>query len=166
MEGLASMPDTSEANCRPAQPSTIDRLTVTVMFATGMPRQNCRRTTAMNFALRSLFVAFALALPTACAWAKDYEVVTRPNLEFAHHDGASLAGDLYLPKGLDKAPVMIAAHGGGCQAGNRSFYRYWGPFLARNGYAVFSIDYRLAKAGTYPGSVYDLKAAIQFVRAS
>jgi acetyl esterase/lipase len=93
----------------------------------------------MNFTLRCLFVALALSLPAACAWAKDYEVVTRPNLQFAHHDGASLAGDLYLPKGLDKAPVMIAAHGGGWQAGNRSSYRYWGPFLARNGYAVFSI---------------------------
>jgi acetyl esterase/lipase len=119
----------------------------------------------MNFTLRCLFVAIALSLPTACAWAKDYEVVTRPNLEFAYHDGASLAGDLYLPKGLEKAPVMIAAHGGGWQAGNRSFYKYWGPFLARNGYAVFSIDYRVGKAGIYPGSVYDLKAAIQFVRA-
>jgi acetyl esterase/lipase len=119
----------------------------------------------MNVTLRCLFVAFALSLPTACAWAKDYEVVTRPHLEFAHHHGASLAGDLYMPKGLDKAPLMIAAHGGGWQAGNRSFYKYWGPFLARNGYAVFSIDYRLGKAGTYPGSVYDLKAAIQFVRA-
>jgi len=77
----------------------------------------------------------------------------------------ALAGDLYLPKGLDKAPVVIAAHGGGWQAGSRALYKYWGPFLARHGYALFSVDYRLGKAGTYPGSVYDLKAAIQFVRA-
>jgi len=120
----------------------------------------------MNLALRCLFfVALAVVLPGLGAWAKDYEVVTRPNLEFVQHDGANLAGDLYLPKGLDKAPVIIAAHGGGWQAGSRASYKYWGPFLARNGYAVFSIDYRLGKAGTYPGSVYDVKAAIQFVRA-
>src|SRR6266849_9337967 len=36
---------------------------------------------------------------------------------------------------------------------------------SRNGYALFAIDYRLGKAGTYPRSVYDVKAAIQFVRA-
>jgi acetyl esterase/lipase len=119
----------------------------------------------MNLTLRCLFIALALVLPGADAWAKDYEVVTRPNLEFVQHDGANLAGDLYLPKGLDKAPVIIAAHGGGWQAGTRASYKYWGPFLARNGYAVFSIDYRLGKAGTYPGSVYDVKAAVQFVRA-
>jgi acetyl esterase/lipase len=119
----------------------------------------------MNSALRCLSLTLALVLPAAGAWTKDYEVVTRPNLEFAQRDGANLAGDLYLPKGLDKAPVVIAAHGGGWQVGSRTAYRYWGPFLARNGYALFSIDYRLGKAGTYPGSVYDVKAAIQFVRA-
>jgi acetyl esterase/lipase len=120
----------------------------------------------MNLALRCLFVALALVLvrPGATAWAKDYEVVTRPNLEFVQHDGADLAGDLYLPKGLDKAPVLIAVHGGGWQAGSRASYKHWGPFLARNGYALFSIDYRLGKAGSYPGSVYDVKAAVQFVR--
>jgi acetyl esterase/lipase len=91
-------------------------------------------------------------LPAADAWAKDYEVVTRPNLEFVQHDGAHLAGDLYLPKGVDKAPVIIAAHGGGWQAGSRASYKYWGPFLARNGYALFSIDYRLERVGTYPAA--------------
>ena len=119
----------------------------------------------MKPTLRCLFVAFAV-LVAAGAWAKDYEVATRPNLEFVQHDGAKLAGDLYLPKGMDKAPVVIAVHGGGWQGGSRAGYRYWGPFLARNGYALFSVDYRLGKAGTYPGSVYDLKAAIQFVRAN
>jgi acetyl esterase/lipase len=118
----------------------------------------------MNLALRCLFVALVLVRPGAGAWAKDYEVVTRPNLEFVQHDGADLAGDLYLPKGLDKAPVLIAVHGGGWQAGSRASYKYWGPFLARNGYALFSIDYRLGKAGSYPGSAYDVKAAVQFVR--
>ena len=59
---------------------------------------------------------------------------TRSNVEFAEHDGVKLAGDLYLPKGLDKAPVLIAAHGGGWQIGGPVFYRYWGPFLAKHGY--------------------------------
>jgi acetyl esterase/lipase len=114
----------------------------------------------MNLALRCLFVALVLVRSEAGAWAKDYEVVTRPNLEFVQHDGADLAGDLYLPKGLDRAPVLIAVHGGGWQAGSRASYKYWGPFLARNGYALFSIDYRLGKAGSYPGSAYDVKAAV------
>jgi acetyl esterase/lipase len=123
----------------------------------------------MHSGLRCLFVALAATLAgmgaVRGACARDYDVVIRSNLEFVQHDGASLTGDLYLPKGLDKAPVIVAVHGGGWQAGSRAGYKYWGPFLARNGYAVFSVDYRLGKAGTYPGSVYDVKAAIQFVRA-
>jgi acetyl esterase/lipase len=119
----------------------------------------------MKSTLCCLSVTLPLILAAAGAFARDYEVVTRPNLEFVQHDGASLAGDLYLPKGLDKAPVVIAAHGGGWQVGSRTAYKYWGPFLARNGYALFSVDYRLGKAGTYPASAYDIKAAIQFVRA-
>lgn len=111
-------------------------------------------------------LVFALAVFAAAgAAARDFEVVTRPNIAFAQRDGASLAGDLYLPKGLDKAPVIVAVHGGGWQGGSRAGYKYWGPFLARNGYALFSIDYRLGKPGTYPASAYDVKAAIQFVRA-
>ena len=86
---------------------------------------------------------------------------------FAEHDGVKLLGDLYPPKGLDKAPVLVAVHGGGWQVGNRKFYTHWGHYLAKNGYAVFSIEYRLMKPGvkTYPGAVYDTKAAVQYVRA-
>src|SRR6516162_11403433 len=119
----------------------------------------------MNLALRCLYIALAVVLPEAGAWATVYEVVARPNLEFAQHDGTRLAGDLYLPKGLEKPPVIVAIHGGGWQAGSRTSYKYWGPFLARNGYALFSIDYRLGKSGTFPGSAYDVKSAVQFVRA-
>jgi acetyl esterase/lipase len=119
----------------------------------------------MKSTIRCVFLMLALVLPASGVCARDYEVITRPNLEFVQHDGVSLAGDLCLPKGLEKAPVIVAAHGGGWQGGSRASYRHWGPYLPRNGYAVFSVDYRLGKAGTYPGSVYDLKAAIQFVRA-
>jgi hypothetical protein len=78
----------------------------------------------MISALRCLFFALALVLLAAGAWARDYEVFTRPNLEFVQHDGASLAGDLYLPKGLDKAPVVISM---AVDAGSRASYKYWGP---------------------------------------
>ena len=60
--------------------------------------------------------------------------------------------------------MIVAVHGGGWQAGSRASYKYWGPFLARNGYGLFSIDYRLGKAGIFPGSTYDVKSAVQFVR--
>jgi acetyl esterase/lipase len=117
--------------------------------------------------MKWICVWFALALTSSWAMAREYEVVVRTEIEYAAREDGKLAGDLYLPKGLDKAPVLVAVHGGGWQAGSRAIYKYWGPFLAKNGYAVFAISYRLSKSGakSYPAAVYDVKAAVQFVRA-
>ena len=109
--------------------------------------------------------AVAMLLAGAQASAAEYEMVNHADIVFAEHDGTKLVGDLYLPKGRKKAPVLVAVHGGGWQVGNKQFYRYWGLFLARAGYAVFAVDYRLGKPGVFPAAVYDVKAAIQFVRA-
>jgi acetyl esterase/lipase len=118
----------------------------------------------MRFTIRCM-VLLALLPMASLASAADYEVTTQLGLVYAEHDGTKLVGDLYLPKGLANAPALVAIHGGGWQVGNRAFYKYWGPFLARNGYALFSIEYRLGKPGVYPAAVYDAKAAIQFMRA-
>ena len=100
--------------------------------------------------------------------AIEHEVAVKPDIAFAEHDGVKLLGDLYLPKGLSRAPVLVGVHGGGWQLGDRKFYRHWGGYLAKHGYAVFAIEYRLMKQGikTWPGVVADCKAAVQFVRAS
>ena len=94
-------------------------------------------------------------------------ITTHTDILFAEHDGTALLADLYLPQGAAKAPVLIGVHGGGWQLGNRKFYNNMGAYLARNGIAVFAIEYRLMAPGvkTYPGAVYDVRAAVQFVRA-
>jgi acetyl esterase/lipase len=119
----------------------------------------------MKFAL--LLALVSMLLPVAAKPAT-YEVVTHNDIVFAEHDGVKLLADLYSPKDLDAAPVLVGVHGGGWQIGSRKFYSNWGPYLAKNGYAVFSIEYRLMKPGvkTYPGAVYDVKAAVQYVRAN
>jgi len=118
---------------------------------------------------RSLVLVLGLILTLAPvvgrASAADYQDTVRPGLVYAQHDGVKLVGDLYLPKGRAAVPVLVAIHGGGWQAGNRGFYQNWGPMLARNGYGLFSIEYRLGKPGAYPAAVYDARAAIQFIRA-
>jgi acetyl esterase/lipase len=106
-------------------------------------------------------------MSTQGATGREFEVSVKPDIQYAEHDGVKLVGDLYLPDGVSKAPVLVAVHGGGWQVGDRKFYRHWGSYLAKNGIAVFSIEYRLMKPGvkTYPGAIYDVKAAVQFVRA-
>ena len=77
-----------------------------------------------------------------------------------------LTGDLYLPKDVAKAPIIIGIHGGGWQGGSPAAYRHWGPLSRQERLSGCSPSGTgLAKAGTYPKAVYDVKAAIQFVRA-
>jgi acetyl esterase/lipase len=99
------------------------------------------------------------------AFAQPGEVTSRDNVDYVEHDGVKLTGDIYLPKSTAKTPLIIAIHGGGWQNGSPAAYQHWAPYLARNGYGMFAIRYRLGKAGTYPKAVYDVKAAIQFIRA-
>ena len=86
----------------------------------------------MRFTL-GLFAALAMLLsigPASAAMV--YEFTTQTGIVYAEHDGTKLAADLYHPKGLAKAPVLVAIHGGGFQFGSRAAYTYWGAFLARN----------------------------------
>jgi acetyl esterase/lipase len=96
----------------------------------------------------------------------DMEADIRLGLEYARHDNATLLGDLYAPKADGKYPVVIAVHGGGWQLGSRDSYRYWGPYLAARGYALFAASYRFSKPGepSYPMAVHDIRAAVQFVK--
>src|SRR5215470_19532146 len=95
-------------------------------------------------------------------------VDTRANIAYAKHDGVTLLGDLYLPAAGGPFPALVAAHGGGWQAGARNAFQYWGPYLAARGYALFAVSYRLAKKGQrrFPQAVTDLRAGVQFVRGS
>ena len=96
------------------------------------------------------------------------EFETRMGLTYATHDSVALAGDLYLPKGDGPFPALVAVHGGGWVQGVRGALQYWGPYLAACGVAMFSISYRLAKAGqkSFPHAVQDVLAGVQFVRGN
>ncbi len=96
------------------------------------------------------------------------QIETRPGLTYATHDGVALLGDLYVPAGAGPFPALVAVHGGGWQAGARTAFQFWGPYLAARGYVLFAISYRLAKKGQkmFPQAVTDVLAAVQFVRGS
>ena len=85
---------------------------------------------------------------------------------YATPDGEALAADAYLPDAKQPAPVIIAMHGGSWKRGVRSAYKYLGPFFAARGYALLTIDYRLATdlKNLYPAAVDDVRAAVRYVR--
>ena len=88
--------------------------------------------------------------------APDVEV--RLGIEYANHDGVALLGDLYTPAAPGAYPTLLLIHGGAWKMGTRAGYQYWGPYLARRGYAAFAVDYRLAtpRQPMYPQNVHDV----------
>lgn len=89
-------------------------------------------------------------------------------VEYTVHDGIHLTGDLYRPETAVFCPVVVAVHGGAWRVGNASDFQNWGPWLASRGIAVYSIEYRLVhgEESRYPAAVFDVRAAVQFVRAN
>lgn len=83
---------------------------------------------------------------------------------YATHDGVDLKLDLYLPeeRGDDPLPVVLWIHGGGWLKGSKDNCRI--SFLARHGFAVASVGYRLTDVARWPGQIEDCYAAVRWVR--
>jgi acetyl esterase/lipase len=116
----------------------------------------------------ALAVLVCIAAAAASAQSPS-NVRTQSNVVYAVHDGVSLYGDLYLPSSPGPHPAMLFIHGGGFRAGSKAGYgATWGPYLAERGYAVFAIDYRLAKPDetAWPQALLDCKAALQYLRGN
>lgn len=89
-----------------------------------------------------------------------------------HHDvvydarfGGSTAMDLYLPDDGESArPAVMFIHGGSWRAGDKDHARNLGARLARSGYAVASINYRLLPEGVFPNNLADCACALAYLR--
>jgi len=80
----------------------------------------------------------------------------------------ALKGDLYLPteKPTAPLPVVLLVHGGSWQRGDRDDMARIARALVLNGYAAFSIDYRLAPQFRHPAQLQDLQQAMRWLQAN
>ncbi|MCX6237449.1 MAG: alpha/beta hydrolase [Bacteroidia bacterium] len=75
--------------------------------------------------------------------------------------------DIYLPDGDGPFPVILSIHGGAFKAGDKRDGQLT-PMLEglTRGYAVVSINYRLSPEAKFPAQIYDVKAAVRWIRAN
>jgi len=62
------------------------------------------------------------------------------------------------------APCVIMIHGGGWDSGDRADIPFFNDWLAREGYAVAAVDYRLAPAHIWPAQRDDVLSALQWLK--
>jgi acetyl esterase/lipase len=76
-----------------------------------------------------------------------------------------LSLDFYRAVGRANAPCVLLVHGGGWDSGARGELPQFDHWLARRGYAVAAISYRLAPEFRWPAQREDITAAIAFLKS-
>lgn len=75
--------------------------------------------------------------------------------------------DLFLPEDQKGPfPLIVFIHGGAWISGNKLMNAASSVFKAvSQGYAVATVEYRLATEATWPSQIYDVKAAVRYLKA-
>jgi acetyl esterase/lipase len=89
------------------------------------------------------------------------------NVPYVDGGGPQQQLDLYMPTEKKNMPLVVFVHGGGWEHGDKA-----GDSLNPNnlqllwdGYAMASVNYRLAPAAIWPAQIQDCKAAIRWLKA-
>lgn len=87
--------------------------------------------------------------------------------DIAYMDGERHTLDVYLPnEGQGPFPVIVDIYGGGLIFGDKSSHKLEPALrLLDKGYAVVSVDYSLIHQKDFPFQIYEIKAALRFLRA-
>ncbi|MGQ0697682.1 MAG: alpha/beta hydrolase fold domain-containing protein [Panacagrimonas sp.] len=77
----------------------------------------------------------------------------------------AVKADFYIPAGEGVHPGVIVVHGGGWNGRDRSDMDSISRSLARRGFVVANIDYRLVPGFRHPAQVDDVRTALTYLRA-
>jgi len=82
---------------------------------------------------------------------------------FAKRDKGELLADVYQPEGNGPFPGVLMIHGGGWMSGSRLNMLLHANALAKAGYVVVNIEYRLAPAHKFPAQLEDCLDAFRWM---
>lgn len=78
----------------------------------------------------------------------------------------NLQADIYLPRSDGPFPGVLMVHGGAWRAGERWHMHRDSQELAKHGYTVVSISYRLAPKHKFPAQIDDCRTALRWMRTN
>ncbi len=116
-------------------------------------------------ALGSLAVFLGVQFVASTA-AADEAFDVLPDQVYIERDSGPLEADLYVPHGDGPFPAMIVVHGGAWASGTKAQLAGIAKGLAKHGYTVAAISYRLAPQDPFPAQVYDCQAAVRWLRTN
>jgi len=113
---------------------------------------------------KSALIGIVLAAcATSSAWSDEaFEKVS--DLVYAQRGETNLKADVYVPKGEGAFPSVLMVHGGGWRFGSKLHMIGHARNLAKNGYVVVNINYRLAPKHKFPAQIEDCREAVRWMR--
>src|ERR1700680_4577941 len=116
--------------------------------------------------MRSLLFFLMCAACTAADLQVPSDVIVERGIDYTSIPHGKLAMDVVRPKAPGKYPGIVMIHGGGFSGGQRESYLPMAIRLAQNGFVAATASYRLTPIFQFPLPLYDLKAAVRFLRAN
>ncbi len=90
--------------------------------------------------------------------------LVKTTVTYREVDGHKILLDVYRPEGIEVRPVIVWIHGGALIMGSRGGIDAQVSGLAREkGYALVSVDYRLAPETKLPELISDIEAAFRWI---
>lgn len=134
------------------------------------------KTKTMQTKNSNFFIIAGLSLLLSCRKNNEQAAppptlpIQKEYLDISYASGSNAQKmDIFLPDTVkDKNPVLIWIHGGGWKGGDKSEFRNTNRLteLKKRGYAVVVINYRLSGEAKFPAQIFDVKAAIRWVKAN
>ncbi|MCC6539671.1 MAG: alpha/beta hydrolase fold domain-containing protein [Bryobacterales bacterium] len=94
------------------------------------------------------------------------DITLERGVDYTSIPHGKLAMDIARPVAAGKYPGVVLIHGGGFSSGSRDSLLPMAERLARQGYVAATVSYRLAPAYQFPIPLFDIKAAVRFLRAN
>lgn len=86
------------------------------------------------------------------------------NIEYGVRSNRVLRLDIIHPGDDSLHPGVLMIHGGGWRSGSKEMTHAMAYQLAKHGFVAVPVEYRLSVEARYPAAVYDLKAAVRWLR--
>src|SRR5262245_40677956 len=118
------------------------------------------RSTALPFVLLASLAALSPDSVSAQPAAKKIA-----DVEYARSGTDALQLDLYQPANPSGGPLLVWLHGGAWESGTKTAIPAAVIGLTGRGYTIASVDFLPASAARFPGQVFEVKAAVRFLRS-
>lgn len=153
--------------------NTALKIMLSLFFAVsfqGLNAQNLKGITNVrdtSYATASAFKSTLKYFPNTTMVSKQYFdfVKQKSDIVYCSYGKRKMKLDVFFDiNAKKKQTAIIIIHGGGWRSGNRQQHHPMAQKLASLGYVCFTPEYRLSTEALFPAAIYDLKAAIRWVR--